>query len=152
MHVCLHQFPWVYLSFFRKTMHLRIAVYRNMRALIQSLYFEATGVTLLPNSITSRHIKCHGELDFSYIRWLYLDQRKICAFEFVVGKYLNLLTHWGRDKHMCVRELGSDNGSDKGVSPVLCQAIICTNADLFQLVPSINFEYKNNNFRSRKSN
>ena len=73
------------LIFLKKTTHLRIAVYRNMRVLIQLLYFEVTGVTLLPNSITSRHIKCHGNWFFLYTVTL---SRSAQAFELVGGSTL----------------------------------------------------------------
>ena len=42
---------------------------------------------------------------------------------------LSVLTHWGRVTHMCVSEL-TIIGSDNGLSPGRCQAIIWTNAGI----------------------
>ena len=44
------------------------------------------------------------------------------------------LTHWGRVTHICISDLTSI-GSDNGVSPGRCQAIIRTNAGILLIRP-----------------
>ena len=51
------------------------------------------------------------------------------------GLGVNVLTHWGRVKHMCVSEL-TIIGSDNGLSPGRRQAIIWTNARILLIEPS----------------
>ena len=45
-----------------------------------------------------------------------------------------ILTHWTRVTHICVSKLGII-GTNNGLSPVRCQAIIWTNADLLSIGP-----------------
>ena len=47
---------------------------------------------------------------------------------------LSVLTHWGRVTHICVSEL-TIIGSDNGLSPGRCQAIIWTNAGIVLIGP-----------------
>ena len=49
-------------------------------------------------------------------------------------KFLNVLTHWGRVTHICVGEQ-TIIGSDNGLSPGQCQAIIWTNAGILSTGP-----------------
>ena len=49
--------------------------------------------------------------------------------------YRNYLTHWGRVMHICISKLNSI-GSDNGLSPGRCQAIIWTNAGILLIGPS----------------
>ena len=50
-------------------------------------------------------------------------------------------THWGRVTHICVSDLTSI-GSDNGLSPGWCQAIIRTNAEILLIRPlGTNFSY-----------
>ena len=44
------------------------------------------------------------------------------------------LTHWGRVRHICVSKL-TIIGSDNGLSPGRCQAIICTSAGILSVGP-----------------
>ena len=44
------------------------------------------------------------------------------------------LTHWGRVTHICISKL-TIIGSDNGLSPGGCQAIIWTNAGLLLIAP-----------------
>ena len=44
------------------------------------------------------------------------------------------LTHWGRVTHICVNKL-STIGSDNGLSPSRCQAIVWTNAGFLSIGP-----------------
>ena len=46
----------------------------------------------------------------------------------------NVLTHWGRVTHICIGKL-TITGSDNGLSPRRCQAIIWTNADILLIWP-----------------
>ena len=48
--------------------------------------------------------------------------------------YDNILTHWGRVTHICVGKL-SIIGSDNGLLPGRCQAIIWTNAGILLIGP-----------------
>ena len=50
------------------------------------------------------------------------------------GKYMFNLTHWGREKHICVGKL-TIIASDNGLSPERRQAIIWTNAGIFLIGP-----------------
>ena len=63
-------------------------------------------------------------------------------------------THWGRVTHICVSK-PNIFGSDNGLSPVRCQTIIWTNADLLLVVPlETNFSeisIKLLNFHSRNA-
>ena len=52
----------------------------------------------------------------------------------VICLSLNMLTHWGRVTHVCVGKQGI-NGSDNGLSPGRCQAIIWTNAGILLFGP-----------------
>ena len=45
-----------------------------------------------------------------------------------------ILTHWGRVMHICISKL-TITGSDNGLSPRRCQAIIWTNAGIFLIGP-----------------
>ena len=47
---------------------------------------------------------------------------------------LKMLTHWGRVRHICISNLTSV-GSDNGLLPGRCQAIIWTNAGLLFIGP-----------------
>ena len=47
---------------------------------------------------------------------------------------LNELTHWGRVTHICIGKL-TILGSDNGLSPGRCQAIIWTNAGILLIGP-----------------
>ena len=47
---------------------------------------------------------------------------------------INFLTHWGRVTHICVSKL-TIIGSNNGLSPTRCQAIICTNAGILSIGP-----------------
>ena len=51
-----------------------------------------------------------------------------------IGPGLNVLTHWGRVTHICIIKL-TINGSDNGLSPGRCQAIIWTNAGILLIQP-----------------
>ena len=46
----------------------------------------------------------------------------------------DLLTHWGRVTHLCISKL-TIIGSDNGLSPGRCQAIIWTNAGILLIEP-----------------
>ena len=46
----------------------------------------------------------------------------------------SLLTHWSRETHICIGNL-TINGSDNGLSPGRCQAIILTNAGVLLIGP-----------------
>ena len=48
---------------------------------------------------------------------------------------LVILTHWGRVTHICVSRL-TITGSDNGLSPGLCQAIIWTSAGILLIGPN----------------
>ena len=48
--------------------------------------------------------------------------------------WMSKLTHWGRVTHICVSKL-TINGSDNGLSPDRCQAIIWTNAGILLIGP-----------------
>ena len=50
-----------------------------------------------------------------------------------VNKHL-VLTHWGRVTHICVNKL-TTTGSDNGLSPGRCQAIIWTNSGILLIGP-----------------
>ena len=50
------------------------------------------------------------------------------------GSGLNMLTHWDRVAHICVSNL-TIIGSDNGLSPGRCQAIIWTNAGILLARP-----------------
>ena len=74
--------------------------------------------------------------------WAILFQPQ-CVDQNLAGKpdihfqpqWLNsVLTHWGRVTHICVSEL-STIGSDNGLSPGRCQAIIWTNAGILLIGP-----------------
>ena len=45
-----------------------------------------------------------------------------------------ILTHWGQVRHICVNKL-TIIGSDNGLSPGQCQAIIWTNAGILLIGP-----------------
>ena len=47
---------------------------------------------------------------------------------------MHLLTHWGRVTHICVGNL-TIIGSDNGLSPSRCQAIIWTNVEILLIGP-----------------
>ena len=67
----------------------------------------------------ARDSECHcGTVSLVYTGWIY-------QIEF---------THWDRVTHMCASEL-TIIGSDNGLSPGRCQAIIWTNAGLFLIEP-----------------
>ena len=52
-----------------------------------------------------------------------------------LGKnFSDILTHWGRVMHICISEL-TIIGSDNGLSPRRCQAIIWNNAGLLLIEP-----------------
>ena len=51
-----------------------------------------------------------------------------------IVSYLPQLTHWGRVMHICVGKL-TTFGSDNGLSPGRCQAIIWTNAGILLIGP-----------------
>ena len=57
--------------------------------------------------------------------WGYLHRSPLS----VLNKLSNSLTHWGRATHICVSKL-IIIGSDNGLSPIRCQAIIWTNAGM----------------------
>ena len=79
--------------------------------------FRASNIKKLPH-----HDKSHGlrQLILNGAFWAKLA--KIC------------LTHWGRVTHICVSDLTSI-GSDNGLSPGRCQAIIRTNAGILLIRP-----------------
>ena len=52
----------------------------------------------------------------------------------ITFSYATLLTHWGRVTHICVSEL-TIIGSDNGLPPGRCQAIIWTNDDILLIGP-----------------
>ena len=69
-------------------------------------------------------------------RYLYWNNTRI-ARGTTDGLYV-FLTHWGRVTHICVSKLtniGSDNGSDNGLSPGRRQAIIWTIAGILLIRP-----------------
>ena len=92
---------------------------------------------------------------FKYLRWMlaihnqlerYLKNGRVCVnvscsliYTNPYGTYvytiLALLTHWGRVTHICTGNL-TFIGSDNGLSPALCQAIIWTNAGTLLNGPS----------------
>ena len=51
-----------------------------------------------------------------------------------ISAYLKILTHWGRVTHICVSKL-TIIGSDNGLSPGRCEAIIRTNAGILWIGP-----------------
>ena len=59
------------------------------------------------------------------------------------------LTHWGRVTHICVSKL-TIVGSDNGLSPDRCQAIIWTNAGLLLILPLGNLN-RNSNISIQKN-
>ena len=65
------------------------------------------------------------------------NYRRLQHWHFIEWKYLglieSLLTHWGRVTHVCTNKL-TTNGSDNGLSPGQCQAIIWTNSAIPQCV------------------
>ena len=67
------------------------------------------------------HCKNHQRESHIYMLWCNLSM-----FYF--------LTHWGRLTHICVDDLTSI-GSDNGLSPGWCQAIIGTNAEILLIGP-----------------
>ena len=57
-----------------------------------------------------------------------------CLFFAIDNEIYIYLTHWGRGTHICVCKL-TIIGSDNGLSPDRCQAIIWTNARLLSIGP-----------------
>ena len=51
-----------------------------------------------------------------------------------MGPLYTILTHWGQVMHLCVTDLGII-GSDNGLLPVRCQAIIWNNAAILSFEP-----------------
>ena len=51
----------------------------------------------------------------------------------LLHKHDKVLTHWGRVTHVLVQH--TNIASDNGLSPVLLQAIIWTNADILSIGP-----------------
>ena len=72
-----------------------------------------------------------------YLNQCWLISSKVCShsaegdftYMLVMTLKINNLTHWGRVTHICVSKLNSI-GSDNGLSPGRCQAIIWTNAGI----------------------
>ena len=57
-----------------------------------------------------------------HVKILFAKWQSFCS-------YLNVLTHWGRVKQICVSKL-TINGSDNGLLPIQRQTIIWTNAGI----------------------
>ena len=68
--------------------------------------------------------------------WINID--KICTQTMVLFLFylfiLFILTHWGRVMHICISKL-TTIGSDNGLSPGWCQAIIRPNAGILLIRP-----------------
>ena len=62
----------------------------------------------------------------------FFSQKSACDFAGISARYY--LTHWGRVTHICVVKL-TIIGSDNGLSPRRCQAIIWTNAGIVSIGP-----------------
>ena len=71
--------------------------------------------------------------DIHLTRWP-LNINTIVDNFMITFSYATLLTHWGRVTHICVSEL-TIIGSDNGLSPGRCQAIIWTNDDILLIGP-----------------
>ena len=67
------------------------------------------------------------------IVWVIMRRRGVSS-ERRRSSLASALTHWGRGTHICVSEL-SIVGSDNGLSPGRCQAIIWTNAGILLIGP-----------------
>ena len=61
-------------------------------------------------------------------------QRKHATIQWHYGPKRLLLTHWGQVMHICISKLNVI-GSDNGLSPGRCQAIIWTNVEILLIVP-----------------
>ena len=67
-------------------------------------------------------------------RWGVLHWEILCIHSFDISELSTLLTHWGRETHICVSKL-TIIGSDNGLSPGRRQAIIWTNAGILLIGP-----------------
>ena len=72
----------------------------------------------------------HNVIDIciQIIRW-FIFEIFFCQIIYSFGDCLHHLTHWGRVTHICVSNL-TIIGSDNGLSPGQCQAIIWINAGI----------------------
>ena len=80
----------------------------------------------------AEQVKHYLKLWWSIDSYYYLNQllsRSLAHFSITS---LNEFTHWGRVTHICVSNL-TITGSDNGLSPVRCQAIIWTNAGILSI-------------------
>ena len=79
--------------------------------------------------------------------WVELGSSILCKFFLpsVITTENNFLTHWGRVTHICVGKL-TIIGSDNGLLPGRCQAIIWNNAGILLIAPlGTNQWYHNRN-------
>ena len=60
--------------------------------------------------------------------------RQVNLLDTTCGPFKTRLTHWDRETHICVGE-HANIGSDIGLSPNWCQAIIWTNAEILLIGP-----------------
>ena len=63
-----------------------------------------------------------------------VNRRLISSGSFIQGWRWSHLTHWGRVMHICIRKLNII-GSDNGLLPDHCQAIIWTNVEILLIGP-----------------
>ena len=105
---------------------------RNTYIFIQENTFE--NVIWKTTAILSRP-ECVNVTLYSKLPWLQRASNVAKAF---MGLHLNvyflILTHWGRVTHICVSKL-TIIGSDTGLLPGWCQAIIWTNAGILLIKP-----------------
>ena len=97
------------------------------------------GTKPLPEPILIYHQRCSVALTWEQFHLKLM--RNICS-KIILLKLLqhlpgaNVLTHWGRVTHICVSKL-SINGSDNGLWPGQCEAIIRINAGNLLIGPFI---------------
>ena len=91
-------------------------------------YWQIYASLGLNESIWSYHLVSEG-ISIAMIRWSH-DPGPLIS--------LYVLTHWGQVTHICVSKL-TIIGSDNGLSPGRCQAIILKNAGILLIGPLGNF-------------
>ena len=89
----------------------------------------------LPGGPRASAIHCPGQLLFAGSNYgSAADNMEPGGSHVECGRLVAGLTHWGRVTHVCVCNL-TIIGSDNGLSPGWCQAIIWTNAGILLIEP-----------------
>ena len=83
-------------------------------------------------SCVERILKFNPKSHFLALNPIYLLRRSPCC---LFNSWMVIWTHWGRVTHICISKLNII-GSDNGLSPGRCQAIMWTNTGILLIWPS----------------